>query len=154
MLFKIKVFKYTLLLKIYYSKNPLSLILRGNFSIIAMNYKLVLNTKSETSNIYYNTITFDTFKINIIDRYKGVMSRNPILCDTILKVRTLDDQLIKTREGNSRVKLKGDDLEKYKNLMDILNSYNYKNRLIKQKEADEDYVHFVIRIYIDNYQIN
>ncbi len=82
------------------------------------------------------------------------MSRNPILCDSIFKVRTLDDQLIKTREGNSRVKLKGADLETYKNLMDILNSYNYKNKLIKQKEADEDYVHFVIRIYIENYQIN
>ncbi|WP_262147309.1 prevent-host-death protein [Chryseobacterium foetidum] len=119
-----------------------------------MNYKLVLNTKSESSNIFYNTITFDTFKINIIDRYKGIMSRNPILCDSIFKVRTLDDQLIKTREGNSRVKLKGADLETYKNLMDILNSYNYKNKLIKQKEADEDYVHFVIRIYIENYQIN
>ncbi|KQT18173.1 prevent-host-death protein [Chryseobacterium sp. Leaf404] len=118
-----------------------------------MNYKLVLNTKSESSNIFYNTITFDTFKINVIDRYRGVMSRNPILCESILKVRTLDDQLMKTREGNSRVKLKGQDLETYKNLMDILNSYNYKNKLIKQKEADEDYVHFVIRIYIENYQI-
>ena len=83
-----------------------------------------------------------------------MMTRNPILCDSILKVRTLDDQLIKTREGNSRVKLKGDDLEKYKSIKEILNSYQYKNKLIKQKEADEDYVHFVIRVYIDNYQIN
>lgn len=71
-----------------------------------------------------------------------------------MKVRTLDDQLITTNTGNNRIKLKGNDLRNYNTLARVLNSYHYKNKLIKRREADEDYVHFMLSLFLSNYKIN
>lgn len=119
-----------------------------------MNYKLELNMQEAGSNIVFHAILFDSFKINIVERYTGKMNFNPKLADVIFKVRTLDDQLVQRRDGNSRVKVKGDQFETYQNLSGVLTSYDYKNKLINRKEADQDYVHFILGLVIANYDLN
>lgn len=119
-----------------------------------MNYTLELNTQSKESKIAFNNIIFDSFKINIIDRYRGNMKNNPILCSTIFKVRTIDNTLFETIGGNNRVILKGNDFKKYNELIKILNSYQYKNKLMKRRDADEDYVHFMLSLFLSNYKIH
>ncbi|ASW73237.1 prevent-host-death protein [Chryseobacterium piperi] len=119
-----------------------------------MNYKLALNMQERNSNIVFNTILFDFFKVNIVERYAGSMNFNPKLCEVLFKVRTLDDQLIKKKDDNIRVKIKGDDYEIYQRLTQKLNSYEYKNKLINRKEAEEEYVHFILSLVIANYNLN
>lgn len=119
-----------------------------------MNYKLALNTQEPNSNIVFNTIIFDSFKINIIERYAGSMSSHPKLCEVIFKVRTLDDNLIEKRDGNTRVKITGSDFEAYLKLTQKLNSYEYKNKLINRKDSEQDYVHFILGLVISNYNLN
>lgn len=119
-----------------------------------MNYKLELNMQEAGSNIVFHNILFDSFKINIVERYIGKMKMNPKLFEALFKVRTLDDQLVLRRDGNSRVKIKGDQFETYQKLSGVLSSYNYKNKLINRKEADQDYVHFILGLVIANYDLN
>ncbi len=119
-----------------------------------MNYTLELNTQEAGSNIVFNTIIFDSFKVNIVERYGGKMGFNPKLWEALFKVRTLGNEIIARRDGNLRVKIKGDQLDAYKKLSEVLNSYDYKNRLINRKAADEDYVHFILSLVIQNYQLN
>ncbi|WP_294248510.1 prevent-host-death protein [uncultured Chryseobacterium sp.] len=119
-----------------------------------MNYKLELNMQERGSNIVFNAIIFDSFKVNIVERYMGKMNFNPKLCEALFKVRTLDDQLINTRTGNLRVKIKGDQFETYQKVSKTLQSYDYKNKLINRKEADQEYVHFILSMVIANYELN
>ncbi|ALR30106.1 MULTISPECIES: hypothetical protein [Chryseobacterium] len=117
-----------------------------------MNYTLELNTQEPDSNIVFNTIKFDSFKVNIIERYTG--GRAAKLCEALFKLRTLDDEIIKTRNGNSRIKIKDDNFETYYRLTRVLNSYDYKNRLINRKDAEQDYVHFMLSLVITNYELS
>ncbi|AZA49807.1 prevent-host-death protein [Chryseobacterium carnipullorum] len=118
-----------------------------------MNFTLELNTQKPGSNIVFNTIVFDSFKVNIVERYLGRMNFHPKLSYVLFKIRTLDNEIIKTREGNSRVKIKGDHFETYQKLVQVLNSYDYKNRLMNRQEADQDYVHFLLSLVLANYQL-
>jgi hypothetical protein len=119
-----------------------------------MKYSLELNTQEPGSNIVFNTIVFDSFKINIVERYTGPMARNPKLCEALFKVRTIDNAIVTARQGNSRIKIKDDNFETYTRLTRVLNSYDYKNRLINRKEAEESYVHFILSLVIFNYDLN
>ncbi|SHL07598.1 prevent-host-death protein [Chryseobacterium polytrichastri] len=119
-----------------------------------MNYKLELNTQEPNSNIVFNTIVFDSFKVNIVARYTGRMNFNPILCEVLFKVRTLDDILVKKRDGNVRIRIKENELETYEKLIKTLTSYDYKNKLIDRKAADQDFVHFILSMVITNYELN
>ncbi|AZA84145.1 prevent-host-death protein [Chryseobacterium lactis] len=119
-----------------------------------MNYKLELNTQEPNSKIVFNTILFDSFKINIVERYIGSMRSRPTLCEALFKVRTLDDVLVARRDGNTRVKIKGDEFETYQRLIRDLSSYEYKNRLINRKDVEQNYVHFVLSLVIANYDLN
>ncbi|NIF04772.1 prevent-host-death protein [Chryseobacterium sp. Tr-659] len=119
-----------------------------------MNYTLELNTQEPDSNIVFNTIVFDSFKINIVERYIRSIKSQPKLCEALFKVRTLDDVLIKTREDNGRIKIKGDQFETYQRLRRGLSSYEYKNKLINRKEVEENYVHFILSLVIANYNLS
>lgn len=118
-----------------------------------MNYKLELNTQEPNSNIVFNTIFFDSFKVNIVERYTGSMKFNPKLCEVLFKVRTLDNELITKRDGNVRVKIK-EEFEAYERLSKALDSYEYKNKLINRQEVEQNYVHFMIGMVIANYELN
>ncbi|MCJ7932289.1 MAG: prevent-host-death protein [Chryseobacterium sp.] len=119
-----------------------------------MNYTLDLNTQEPNSNIVFNTIIFDSFKVNVVERYLGRMDSHPRLCHVLFKVRTLDNDIIKTRAGHGRVKVKGDLFDSYQKLIKVLNSYEYKNKLLNRQEAEQDYVHFILSLVIVNYQLN
>lgn len=119
-----------------------------------MNYKLELNTQEPSSILVFNNILFDSFKVNIVERHIGPI-RSPLkLHHVLFKVRTLDDQIIKTREGNHKIMIKGDNMETYQRLIKVLASYHYKKKLINRKVADEDYVHFILSLVIANYNLN
>lgn len=119
-----------------------------------MHYTLELSTQDHQSNIVFNTIMFGSFKVNIVERYMGKMNFNPKLSHLVFKVRNLDNDLVKTKEGNGRVKIKGDHFETYQKLIKVLNSYDYKNKLINRKDPEQDYVHFILHLVILNYQLN
>lgn len=119
-----------------------------------MNYKLELNTQEPNSKIVFHNIIFDSFKINIIERYIGSMKSRPTLCEALFKVRTIDNVLIDRKDGNTRVKIKGDDFETYQKLSRDLSSYEYKNKLVNRKEVDQNYVHFILSLVIANYNLN
>ncbi|RZJ40998.1 MAG: prevent-host-death protein [Chryseobacterium sp.] len=119
-----------------------------------MNYKLELNTQEPGSKIVFHTIVFDSFKINVVERYMGRMNSNPKLCEVLFKVRTLDDTLIKRKDGNLRIKIKGEDFDTYQKLSGVLHSYDYRNKLINRKEADQEYVFFILKLVITNYDLN
>lgn len=116
-----------------------------------MNYKLQLNIKESNPNLTFNTIFFDAFKVNIVERYYGSV---PKLCDVIFRVRTLDDVIVKRKDGHVKIRIENDDLEVYKRLLRVLNSYNYRNHLINRSEAEQDFVHFILRLVIMNYSLN
>ncbi|MCE3074186.1 prevent-host-death protein [Chryseobacterium gwangjuense] len=118
-----------------------------------MNYTLELNTQEPGSNLVFNNIVFDSFKVNIVERHVGSMRSRLKLNHVLFKVRTLDNELIMTKAGNGRIKIKGDDFEAYQRAAQALSSYEYKNRLINRKEVEENYVHFILRLVIINYQL-
>jgi len=60
-----------------------------------MNYKLKLNTQKPNSNIVFNTIIFDSLKVNIIEKYAEKMNSYPKLYEVLFRVRTLDNEMIK-----------------------------------------------------------
>lgn len=116
-----------------------------------MNYKLQLRTPESTPNLIFNTIFFDAFKVNIVERYFGPAPKS---CEVLFKVRTLDDKIVNRKDGNVRVKLKDNDFETYKSLLKIIGSYEYKNKLISRNDADQNFVHFILRLVIMNYDLN
>ena len=116
-----------------------------------MNFQLELHTQNHGSNIVFNNIIFQGYKVNIIERYKGKMNHKPQLTHVIFKVRTLDDNLLQTIDGHLRVKVKGDELEAYKKKTAVF--VLYKNRRLHTKENEYDYMHFVLSIILANYQL-
>jgi predicted RNase H-like nuclease len=119
-----------------------------------MNYTLELNTQEPGSNIVFNNIVFDAFKVNIVERHAGSMRSRLKLNHVLFKVRTLDNHLIETKDGNGRIKIKGEDFEIYQRITQVLESYEYKNKLLNRKDVEQEYVHFILRLVISNYDLN
>ena len=115
-----------------------------------MNYKLELYTQEIGSNVVFNNIIFDFFKVNIVER----LSKNQSASFIIFKVRTLNNEIIKTKKDSGRVKLKGDAFLTYKKLVKVLNSYEYKNKLINRKIAEQNFVDFILSQVVSNYTMN
>ena len=116
-----------------------------------MNYKLELRTPDSQPKLIFHAITFDAFKVNIVERYGGV---KPILCDVLFRVRTLDDQIIKRKDGHVKIRIKDADYDTYKSLLKVFSTYEYKNKLISRNDAQQDFVHFILRLVIVNYNLN
>lgn len=119
-----------------------------------MNYTLELNVPGVSSNVVFNTVFLNSFKVNIVERYSAKVSRNPKLCEVLFKVRTLDDKIMEKKDGNLNTYIRGEAFAAYQNLKDVLSSYNYKNRLINRAEAEQDLVHFILSLVISNYELN
>lgn len=116
-----------------------------------MNYQLQLRTPDSNGNLVFNTIIFDAFKVNIVERYYGLVSKS---CDVLFKVRTLDNQLIKRKDGHVKIRIKDADFDTYKTLLKVFSTYEYKNKLISRNDAQQDFVHFILRLVITNYNLN
>lgn len=119
-----------------------------------MNYKLELRTHNSFSNISFNNILFDSFKINIIERYMGRLDSNAKLIEVIIKVRTLDDQIIKRRDGHVRIRIRGNEFTIYQQLIKILNIESLKSLRSVTRSAEQDYVYFILNLVIVNYELN
>ena len=117
-----------------------------------MNYTLELNAQDSNFPIIFHNILFDAFKINIIERYTSI--KKPKLSKIVIKIRTLDDEIIKTKTDTSRIVLKDNDYVTYEKLSRTLSSYEYRKRLINQKQNDQEYVDFVLQLVIKYYPIN
>lgn len=118
-----------------------------------MNYKLELNKQEIDNNIVFNNIIFDFFKVNIVERYSKSINSNLSPDFVIFKVRKLNDEIINTKKGNGRVKLKGDKFITYKEIKQVLNSYEYKNRIINREETEQKFVDFILGLVVSNYKI-
>lgn len=118
-----------------------------------MNYTLELSTQEAGSNIVYNNILLDAFKINIVERYSVKAGVNHKLCEVVFKVRTLDDQIIRKKDGNINMYFRGDNFVKYQKLIKVFSSYHYRKKLISKKEAEQDFVHFVLILAVLNYDL-
>lgn len=119
-----------------------------------MNYKLEINKQKANPNLIFNNIIFDFFKVNIVERYSKPINPNLSASFVNFKVRTLNDEIIKTRKGNGRVKLKKENLITYNKLKKVLNSYEYKNKLINRKTAEQEYADFFLSLVVANFKIN
>ncbi|MCW3170635.1 prevent-host-death protein [Chryseobacterium sp. 09-1422] len=119
-----------------------------------MNYKLEINTQDPSSSLVFNMITFESFKINIIERYAGRMNLNPKLIEVFVKVRTLNDQLVKKIDGNSRIRVIGDDLTIYAQLSKDLQSVDISKELKNKLTFEQDYVYFILKLVLNNYELN
>ncbi|MEG2335419.1 hypothetical protein SAMN05421796_1072 [Chryseobacterium piscicola] len=118
-----------------------------------MQYKLELNSPSSNRDLVYHNIVFDTFKINIIERYGGKTNGYPKLLEAIFKVRTIDNTLIQRKDGNARVKLRDEVFVNYSRLSQIFKSYEYKNRLANRDEIEQKFIYFILELVIANYNL-
>jgi hypothetical protein len=117
-----------------------------------MNYTLELNINEGKSNVVFNNILLNSFKVNIVERYAENSAKNPKLCEVLFKVRTLDDQILEKKDGNLNTYIRGDGFTKYQNFKKVLSSYHYKKRLINREEAEQDLVHFILSMVVSNYE--
>lgn len=116
-----------------------------------MNYQLQLRTPDSTGNLVFNTIIFDAFKVNIVERYFGTVPKS---CEVLFRVRTLDDKIIKRKDGHVKIRIKDEEYDTYKTLLKVFGSYEYKNKLLSRNDAQQDFVHFILRMVIMNYDLN
>lgn len=119
-----------------------------------MNYELEVNNREDGSHIVFNTITLNSFKVNIVERYSEKAKFNPKLCEVHFKVRTLDDKIIEKKDGNVNMYIRGEEFEKYVNFKNVLQSPYYKKKIINPKKAEEDFVHFILTKVVMNYELN
>lgn len=119
-----------------------------------MNYKLELNKQGAGPNIIFHNIIFDFFKVNIVERYPKSMFLTLSPDFVIFKIRTLNDEIINTKKGNGRAKLKGDTFLTYKEMVKVLNSYEYQNKIINRETAKQKFVDFILGLVVSNYKIN
>lgn len=117
-----------------------------------MNFSLVINAQEHDSNLKFRTILFDAFKINVIERYNNLKQLK--LKHVVFKIRTIDDNIIRSKNDSGRIKIKGEDFMTYLKLTKVLDSYEYRNNLINRKNAKQEYVDLLLRLIIDNYQLN
>ena len=70
------------------------------------------------------------------------------------EITTLNDEIINTKKGNGRAKLKGDTFLTYKEMVKVLNSYEYQNKIINRETAKQKFVDFILGLVVSNYKIN
>lgn len=119
-----------------------------------MKYELELNIQEVGSNVIFNTITLNTFKVNIVERYSDKKDMKPKLCEVHFKVRTLDDKVLEKKDGNVNTYIRGEEFTNYVTLKNIFSSPYYKKKIISTKKAEEDLVHFILSMVVVNYELN
>jgi predicted RNase H-like nuclease len=116
-----------------------------------MNFTLEINTPERGSNLGFKTIYFNAFKINIIEKDKGKdLSK---FYHIVIKLRTIDNEIIKTKSGAGRMMIAESDYQNYGRLAKMLTSYEYRNKLIDRKKIDDEFVNFILSRMTGNYQL-
>ncbi len=117
-----------------------------------MNFRLEINARERGSKLSFKTIYFNAFKINIIERYSGGKA-NERFYHIVIKLRTIEDEIIKTKSGASRIMLSENDFQKYGELVKILGSYEYRNKLMDRKIIEDEFVNFILGKMVAHYQL-
>lgn len=120
----------------------------------SMKYTLELDIREEGSNVVFNTIFLNSFKVNIVERYSEDKTKKLRLREVLFKVRTLDDQLIKKKDGNLNTYIRDEAFMQYQKVKNVFSSYQYRKKLINKKEAEQDLVHFILSMVVSNYELN
>lgn len=116
-----------------------------------MKFTLEITKPESGSNLGFKTIHFNAFKINIIERYSGKTTSK--FYHIVIKLRTIDDEIINTKEGAGRIKLKESDYQAYGQLARALTSYEYRNKLVDRKKIDDDFINFVLSRMVGHYEL-
>jgi len=117
-----------------------------------MNFKLEINARERGSNLSFKTIYFNAFKINIIERYSGGKGQEKFY-HIVIKLRTIDDNIIKTKNGAGRIMLNESDFEQYGRLSKVLSSYEYRNKLMDRKLIEDEFTNFILGKMVAHYQL-
>lgn len=117
-----------------------------------MNYALKLESPEKL--LVFKTIIFDTFKINVIERYKNVKSLNPVYNHVVIKLRTLDDQIIKTNADTVSKKLTIDEFESYAKVAQKVRPMNNIKSNSVRVSQEKEFVHYVLLKVLEHYDLN
>ena len=115
-----------------------------------MNYKLELETPGEPI-LAFKNIIFDSFKINVVERFSTSKNSRITYSHILIKLRTSDDQIIKTKNGTVSKKLKQEDFKTYGVLSKALTGWKYRNDKEYCQKAEKDFVQYIMFIALDNY---
>lgn len=114
-----------------------------------MNYKLEIIPRERGSKLAFKTILFNAFKINVIERFSG----NGKFYHIIIKLRTSDNEIVNTKDGNGRIKIDEKDFESYGKISKVLDSYEFRNGLTDRKEVEDNYVNYILSKIATRYQL-
>ncbi|KQT20577.1 hypothetical protein ASG31_17570 [Chryseobacterium sp. Leaf404] len=117
-----------------------------------MHYRLEKRLESRDPNVRFNTVYFNTFKINVIERYTNKKAETKSLCEAKFKVRTLEDKLIFKKNGEVTSYLRNENFIIYKSLLKAIQPQNLNDRLQQNQDREQDYVYFLLKIALENYQ--
>ncbi|MBD8081471.1 prevent-host-death protein [Chryseobacterium caseinilyticum] len=118
-----------------------------------MEYIIELDTQEAASHIAFHNLIFKPFKINIIERHQEAKGTRGKILEVIFKIRTLNDKLIKCKNGNGRVILSDHQLISYRNFHKVLHSYEYRRNLLDRKALELKFVDFFLMLAISNYDL-
>lgn len=115
-----------------------------------MNYKLELDN-SEQPILRFKNIIFDSFKINVVERFSTSKNINITYSHILIKLRTSDDKIIKTKNGTVSKKLGVEDFKTYGSLSRALNGWKYRNDKEYRLKAENDFVQYIMFLALDHY---
>ena len=84
----------------------------------------------------------------------GRLNSNAKLIEVLIKVRTLDDQIIKRKDGNVRIRIRGNEFTVYQQLIKMLYINKLNSNIINTKSTEQDYVYFILNMVITNYDFS
>ncbi|MFC4163441.1 prevent-host-death protein [Epilithonimonas zeae] len=116
-----------------------------------MKFTVEITRPEKRSNLGYKTIYFTAFKINIIERYSSKGSFN--FHHIIVKLRTVEDEIINTKTGAGRIKIEESDFPTYGRLVKALTSYEFRNKLIDRSKTEDEFVNFILSRMAWHYQL-
>lgn len=116
-----------------------------------MEFRVEIDPINPKSKLQFKTIYFKAFKINIIERYSGKGFQN--FYHIIIKLRTIENELIPTIDGASRIKIDESFFPAYLRLSQSLSSYEYRKKLMDTKTLEDQFVNFILSQMIGKYQI-
>ncbi|WP_312822812.1 prevent-host-death protein [Epilithonimonas sp.] len=116
-----------------------------------MKFTLEITKPEIGSKLGFKTIYFNAFKINIIERYSN--STPSKFYHIVVKLRTINDEIINTKTGSGRLMIKESDFLPYSHLAKALTSYDYRNHNVDRNKIEDDFINFVLSRMAVHYQL-
>lgn len=91
-----------------------------------MKYILEMELQSSNPAIIFHNVIFDTFKINIIERYSKYPDGRPLLCEAKFQMRSSDDRIFKKQNGDVTYNFRDPEFYHHKRSTKLINSCRQK----------------------------